>query len=418
MKLKHLLVVFMLAIVIVTLGGCALTQASNEANGSSSEVVVVDSEESVVKDSQTTRVDDVSSEGSNSEVEILTFDSSMLDTTDMFSNRDLEQEVDLTEATYVELVSNQTMTIEEEGVYVFSGNVTNTMIFVEAEDEAKVQLVLHGVTIINEDQPAIYVKSGDKVFVTTTLSDNLLEVTGDYSADGDTNLDAVIYSKSDLVLNGLGSLVITSHEGNGVTSKDDLKVTGGTYLITSQEDSLEANDSIRIYDGQLTIVTEKDGLHSENEDDESLGYIYIQNGTIKIAAADDAIHGTSVIQIDGGTIDIVTSSEGIEANYVLINDGIINIYATDDGINASQKSNLDVTIEVNGGHITINMANGDTDGFDSNGDLFINGGFIDVTGGSTFDVDGVAEFNSGTVKVNGEEVSELPASQMGGRKRG
>ena len=77
------------------------------------------------------------------------------------------------------------------------------------------------------------------------------------------------------VLNGTGTLEIVSSNGNGITSKDDLKVTGGTYSITSLMDGLEANDSIRIAGGDITITTNKDALHSENEDDSSLGYIYI-----------------------------------------------------------------------------------------------------------------------------------------------
>ena len=72
-----------------------------------------------------------------------------------------------------------------------------------------------------------------------------------------------------------GTLEIVSEEGNGIAGKDDLKITGGSYIITASSDGIEANDSIRIYDGDITIVSGKDALHSENEDDLSLGYIYI-----------------------------------------------------------------------------------------------------------------------------------------------
>lgn len=342
---------------------------------------------------------------------------SLIEVSEMFSNRDLEQAADLSDATMLEMTSNEDILIEEEGVYVISGSVTNTSIVIDADDEAKVQLVLDGVTITNEATPAIYVKSADKVFVTTSKSDNLLEVTGNFTSDGDTNLDAVIFSKSDLVLNGLGVLTVISNEGNGITSKDDLKVTGGTYNITSLKDGLEANDSIRIYDGTFSIVSDKDALHSENEDDLTLGYIYIQNGSFEITASDDAIRGTSVVQIDGGSINIITSAEGIEGTYILINGGTIDIYATDDGINATALSDYDVTIDVNGGDIYIEMASGDTDGFDANGDIYINGGSIEVTAVSSFDADGTALLNAGTVVVNGEQVTELPASQMGKGKR-
>ena len=70
---------------------------------------------------------------------------------------------------------------------------------------------------------------------------------------------------------------------------------------------------------------------------------------------------------------------------------------------------------MNGGYVTIVMGAGDTDGIDSNGDLYVNGGTIDVTAQSSFDYDGTGEYNGGTIIVNGSEVSELPNQMMGGR---
>ncbi len=350
----------------------------------------------------------------SSTVSITSVEDSVLDTSELFTDRDMGQSTDLTDAVYIELTSGEDVTITEEGVYVLSGSAQNTTVIVEAGDDEKVQIVLDGVSIKNEYSPAIYVKSADKVFVTTTDSDNSMEVTGYYEADGETNLDAVIYSKSDLVLNGIGTLEIVSTAGNGITSKDDLKITGGTYNITSLLDGIEANDSIRIADGDITIVSNKDALHSENEEDYSLGYIYILDGELNITAADDGIRGTTIIQIDGGVININTSTEGIEATYIQINGGDIDIYAKDDGINATRKSNYDVVIEVNGGNIDVEVGSGDTDAFDSNGSIYINDGTINVTANSAFDSDGTAQLNGGTVTVNGQVITSITQSQMGG----
>ena len=339
-----------------------------------------------------------------------------LEVAEMFSDRDLAQEADLTDAQTIELTSGEDVTITEEGVYVLSGDATDVTIIVEAADDAKVQIVLDGVNITNTDTPAIYMKSGDKVFVTTTDSENTLEVTGTYTADGEANLDAVIFSKSDLTLNGVGTLEIISASGNGITSKDDLKVTGGTYIISAETDGLEANDGIAIYDGIFTITSGKDGIHSENEDDTSLGYIYIVGGTFTMNSGDDGIQGTTVVKIDGGTITIKASTEGIEGTYIIFNGGTIDLYATDDGINATAKSSYyDVVIEVNGGDITVAVGSGDTDAFDANGSIYLNGGTINVTAPtSSFDYDATAELNGGTVTINGEVVTEIPESMMGG----
>jgi len=342
-------------------------------------------------------------------------EASVLDTSELFSDRDLVQSADLTAATQIKLESDKDVTLNKEGIYVLSGEVKNVTVVVEAAEDAKVQIVLDGVNITNEDSPAIYVKAADKVFVTSTDSKSHMEVSGSYVADGDTNLDAVIFSKADMTLNGTGTLEIVSNKGNGISSKDDLKITGGVYNINSSADAIEANDAILIYDGDITIDTDKDALHSENDEDASLGYIYIKNGTFNITAADDAIRGNSIVQIDGGTINIKTCEEGIEGNNIKINGGQITLYAKNDGINATAKVNNNVSIEVNGGTINVSMGSGDTDAFDSNGNIYINGGTIAVEADSAFDSDGTAELNGGNVKVNGETITQITQSQMGGR---
>ncbi|MBR1757941.1 MAG: carbohydrate-binding domain-containing protein [Lachnospiraceae bacterium] len=340
----------------------------------------------------------------------------VLDTSDLFTDRDLKQTADLSEATYYTVKDGEDITITEAGVYVLSGNAANVTIYVEADKDAKVQIVLDGVTITNDDFPVIYVKNADKVFVTTS-SDSTLSVTGTFAADGDTNTDGVIFSKDDLVLNGTGTLTINSTD-NGVVGKDTVKVTGGTYVITASSKAIEANDEILIADGTFTLTAGTDALHAENDDDDTLGNIYIAGGSFTIQVGDDAIHANSVLQIDGGEFNI-TAVEGLEATYIQINGGTIYIAASDDGINAANKSSAySVCVEINDGDITIVMGQGDTDGIDSNGNIIINGGTVNVTGNSTFDYDGQGVINGGTVIVNGSEVTTLPNQMMGGGQMG
>ena len=332
---------------------------------------------------------------------------------DLFTDRDLKQEADLSEAVTLTVSDGQDMEITQAGVYVLTGTAKDASVLVAADKEDKVQLVLDGLTISNSSAPAIYVKSADKVFV-TTASASSLSVTGTFAADGDTNLDGVIFSKSDLILNGTADLAIDSTK-NGVVGKDDLKITGGTYTISAKVKAVEANDSIRIADGTLKLTAGTDGLHAENDDDSSKGYIYIGGGTVTILAGDDGIHATTVAQVDDGTVS-VTASEGIEATYVQLNGGTIAIDSRDDGINAAKKSSAyRATVEINGGDITVTMASGDTDGVDSNGDIIVNGGTIRVTGNSTFDCDGSAQYNGGTIIANGQQIDYIPNQMFGGR---
>ena len=333
---------------------------------------------------------------------------------DMFTKRDLKQTADLTNAVEYSVEDGQDIHITSTGVYVLSGSAMDATVYVEAGKDDKVQLVLDSLDITNSDAPAIYVKTADKVFVTVS-GDSTLSVTSTFDSSDKT--DGVIYSKSDLVLNGDAALTLSSTE-NGVVGKDDLKITSGTYSITAKAKAVDANDSIRIADGILNLVAGTDGLHAENDDEDSLGYIYIAGGTLTIQAGDDAIHATSVVQVNDGKINI-SAAEGIEATYIQLNGGTISISSKDDGINAAQKSSAyRAKAEINGGEITVVMASGDTDAIDSNGDIIVNGGTINVTGNSSFDYDGSAEYNGGTIIVNGQQINYIPNQMMGGGRGG
>ena len=408
--LKKSLVIIISALIISSFAAC--TGNAGQSSSSSSSASSVTSGSSVSADSSSSG--NSSSSGSE-EVTFSGYEKGIIDTTNIFTKRDLTQTADTSSAKTLEVSDGQTLKITEEGVYVIKGTAKNCTIRVEADDTAKVQLVLDGVSITNDSTPAIYVVSADKCFVTTG-ADSTLSVTGAFTADSDTNTDAVIFSKDDLVLNGTAALTINSAQGNGVTGKDDVKVTGGTYNITSALDSIEANDSIAIYDGTLTINSSKDGLHSENSDDDTKGYVYIHGGTFTINAKSDAVQAVTYLQIDGGTFKL-TAAEGFEATSIQINDGTIEISASDDGINGTQKSNSVGTpsIEINGGKLTIVMGQGDTDAIDCNGNITVNGGTIDITAQmSSFDYDGTATYNGGTIIINGQEVNSIPQSMMGG----
>mgnify|MGYP002544631138 CR=1 FL=1 len=128
-------------------------------------------------------------------------------------------------------------------------------------DDKKVQLVLDSVDINCDTSAALYVKAADKVFVTLASdSENTLSNTNDFVAIDDNNIDAVIFSKDDLTLNGSGTLTVTAKYGHGIVSKDDLVITSGTYQITAAKHALSGQDSVRIADGILTLNAGTDGI--------------------------------------------------------------------------------------------------------------------------------------------------------------
>ena len=138
---------------------------------------------------------------------------------ELFTTRDLEQNVNTSNATKYTVTDGENITITEEGIYVISGTANNVTIYVEAGDSDKVQIVLEDLSITNETMPVIYVKTADKVFVTSN-GENNLKVTGTFAKDDSNNLNAVIFSKQDITFSGTGTLNIES-TANGITGKDD-----------------------------------------------------------------------------------------------------------------------------------------------------------------------------------------------------
>ena len=345
---------------------------------------------------------------------------------EMFTDRDLEIGYSEADSTIITLsdgatdisgsgakAEDNTITISEEGTYILTGSLLSGQIIVDAADDAKIQMVLNDADITNETSAAIYVKNADKVFITTASgSENSLSVTGEFVAIDDNNIDGAIFAKSDLTLNGAGSLTIVSKYGHGIVSKDDLAVTSGTYVITAAKQGLSGKDSVRIADGTFTIEAGTDGIHSENEDDTTLGFVYISGGTITIAAGDDGIHAEPYVSILGGTISISESYEGIEGLAIDISGGDISVVSSDDGLNAAggkdQSGGMGgggmgatdgAYIDISGGTLSIDASG---DGIDSNGDLTVSGGMTTVSGptdsgNGTIDYAGTASVTGGTL---------------------
>lgn len=167
--------------------------------------------------------------------------------------------------------------------------------------------------------------------------------------------------------------------------------TGNTDSADTADDTpsakgLKANIDVRILGGDITIDSSDDAVHSN-------GDVHIKNGNLNASTGDDGVHADSDLVVKGGSINIAQSYEGLEGNTVTIDDGSLDIIASDDGLNAAGGKDGSSTdgragqndfaadesayIEINGGTIDI-AASGDS--IDSNGSLTITGGTITLTG--------------------------------------
>ena len=205
-------------------------------------------------------------------------------------------------------IKGSAIKITEEATYIFTG-VFNGMILVDCDKDAQPQLVFGGATVHSETSAALYIVDAGKV--TLTLADgteNYLSNGGAFAAIDSEDIDAALYSRRDLVINGSGKLTVLSPAGKGISCKDNLILTGGTLDIQSAFHGLDANDSLRITGVSATVAAGMDGIHCENNTDTDFGYVYISSGTFDIDAAGDGIAAGAWLQIVDGSFTLLTGS--------------------------------------------------------------------------------------------------------------
>ncbi|MDY2939194.1 MAG: carbohydrate-binding domain-containing protein [Fusicatenibacter sp.] len=329
MKRKYMGSISVLLAMLLLLCGCAQTSDSENTKSDSSGVSTSAGDQEIA-DSETAEASETQESDEETESDQQTENDGMVEMqkperSELFSDRDFETGYSEKGSTIIVLnhdtasvssdgavVSGSTVTITKEGTYILSGTLDDGMIVVETDKKEKVQIVLDGVTIHSETSAPIYVKQSDKVFLTLAPdSENTLSNGGTFEAIDDNGIDAVIFSKDDLTINGSGSLFLTSPAGHGIVSKDSLTVTGGTFEIDCASTGLSGKDDISIADGSFVIRSGKDGIHAENADDETLGLIYIENGTFVIESEGDGISAASGLWIEEGSYQI-TSGGGSE----------------------------------------------------------------------------------------------------------
>lgn len=204
-----------------------------------------------------------------------------------------------------------------------------------------------------------------------------------------------------------------------------------TYYSSSfkadSEKGLKALNSITVNNGTITIAASDDAIHANYGDtlengSKGLGNITVNGGTIQVASGDDGLHADNTLSISGGKIIVTNASEGFEANYLKISGGYSYIYGTNDGVNVSKKSFSNCEFTMTDGYLDVAVKSGDTDGIDSNGNFYLSGGVI-VTRGSTgttgsnmstgLDVDGTCSMTGGTlIAFNGLERTPSTSSSV------
>ena len=291
-------------------------------------------------------------------------------------------------------IDGTALIITDAGTYVLSGSCADGSVKVEKGVDG-VTLVLNGLTLTSETTASIVCGKGSAVTIEAangtenTLSDT--ESNNDETGSADAE-NAVIKCKdgSQVVLCGTGTLNIQANGKNGI--KSGATTADGEASLTIRELTLNIDAPVN------------DAVNAE-------AALEVESGVLTLSAGDDALHCDYTLNIgaegtNGPDVTITTCSEGLEGAAVNVFSGNVSIQSTDDCINAANADLTDFAyaLNISGGTIAARSDSGD--GFDSNGDLTISGGYVTVCTANAadnepLDADGTVTVSGGTVLAAG-----------------
>lgn len=114
----------------------------------------------------------------------------------------------------------------------------------------------------------------------------------------------------------------TTPSAKGIKSAKDMTVTNCNITVNSVDDALHSNSSLSLTNSTAEIKTNDDGLHSE---------LYLN--------------------IINSTVTATLSYEGLEAQEISVENSVIDITATDDGLNAAAADNQEENPAFSGGNV-------------------------------------------------------------------
>jgi len=329
---------------VTLLAALALTGCSTTSNALASGTTAADS--SVGTTATTSSATATNTAASSSSFSTNVKSGEKLDVDTHYSEQDLswdassETAIDLSNPTATDgvTVEDGTLTITKAGTYKLSGEYQG-QIKIETADSDAVRLVLDNANITNSSGAALNVVNADEVILysasgtTNTISDS-----ADYTATGEDDPDAVVYSKADLTIAGEGTLKVNGNHEDGIHTSDGLVIASGTLEVNAANTGIKGKDYVDILGGTINVTAQQDGIKSTNDTDEGQGWTRLSNGTVTVNAGDDGFKASRVVEISGGSLTVEQSDEGIEAQYINVSGGDVNVTSADDGMNASLKT--------------------------------------------------------------------------------
>lgn len=293
-------------------------------------------------------------------------------------------------------ISGANVTITASSEISVSGESTSGQLAVNvdktAEPEGKVVLNLEGLTLSNSSAAPIYVEAiGDEVQIsakngtTNTISDGTSHTDTYVDSDGNTNtVNGAIFSRDDLKLKGKGTLIVNGNTEDGIVCKNDLKIWNGNITVNAADDGIRGNDSVRIGDPDaadysslsVTVNTNNgssggDGIKT-NSDEDGKGYVTINGGTVNIDSYADGIQAEQTFTMNGGELNI-TTYQG--SNFTGSASGGNGGWGGGMGGNDGNSNKTDISAK---GIKAVGVYDEAGTTWQSGGDLIVNGGMITI----------------------------------------
>ena len=313
------------------------------------------------------------------------------------------------------VINKNIVTITSAGTYIISGTINDGRIIVDTKEDQPVRLVLNGADITSMESAPIYISSAEKAVLilpegtNNNITDGKNYVVGNDESD---EPDSAIFSKSDLTINGTGSLTINANYKNAITSKDELKIMSGNITLNSTGDGIKGRDFVAIRDGIVNINAKEDGIKSNNDEDAEKGFVLIEGGSVNIIALEDGIQAETDISIKTAAINI-TSGGGYtngesKADEQSGRGGFGSSNRTSTQNSASEASTADEStskkglkaadsITIESGRLEIDSAD---DSIHSNNIIYLDGGTISVSSGDDgLHADNAIYINNGDISI-------------------
>lgn len=277
------------------------------------------------------------------------------------------------------LIDGQTVTITQEGTYEIAGTLDDGALIVESGENAKITLVLGGVSIKNPTGAAIQIGTADDVTIelaegTTNVLQSGEEVDIATATEGEEASGGALQSKADLKIKGKGSLTVLGYLNNGIHCTKDLKIKNGNISVTALGHGIKGKKSVTVSGGTVTVTSGKDGITSDETENEEKGFVTIEGGEIIITSAGDGVSAETTLTVTDGVISII--SGGGSANAQQKTDNMRGWWdfdnsASDDDSASCKGLKAGKALVISGGSITIDAQD---DALHTDGDMTISGG--------------------------------------------